>query len=433
MNAAQPHIQATELLTRLFPLHRTLISEGTRETLSILAKGLPSFERISYASGQKVLDWTVPQEWVLREAWIRDSSGQTICDVRKSNLHVVQYSSPLDLVVDRDGLEHYLHVGSGPGAVPFVTSYYAKSPGFCVSPETYASLPEGEYHLYIDSDFRDGRLELLEHVIPGQSSKEILLWTYVCHPSMANNELSGPVVLRMLADWLNARSNVYTYRIVWSVETIGAIAYMSDHLGALQDQLVGGIVLNCLGGRGSYTLIKTPLGTRWIDRAIGRALELLAPEAALMHYRHRDSDERQFSSSQARLPVVGFSKSKPGTFPEYHTSLDNLMYLDVRDLLRSLELLQGIIALIEHPNERVFPVSSVAGEPFLSNRGLYPTVSTGQYADFDCELRRLLDVLAYCSGDLCVADIATQCGLEPDEVMQSVKMLRALALVDEKP
>jgi aminopeptidase-like protein len=250
---------------------------------------------------------------------------------------------------------------------------------------------------------------------------------------MVNNELSGPVVLRLLADWLLSRDRHYSYRLVWSVETIGAIAFLSDHLEQIKGRTIGGLVLNCLGGPGDYTVIGTPSGSRFIDRAVQRTMDACSPGYEKVSYLRRDSDERQFSSNRAQLPVLGFCKTKPGEFPEYHTSRDDLEYVSARDLIASYTLLTHLIDRLESASERIFPLSHFVGEPFLSKRSLYPTESTGTINDFEESLQLMLNFLAYSDGDHAVADIAVQCGVSEDVALDMWRHLLTLDLVADAP
>jgi aminopeptidase-like protein len=418
------------LIEKLFPLHRTLISEGQLETLRILSEGLKTSQIISFNSGSKFGSWTVPNEWNLNKAKLLNSRNTDVLDFAESNLKVLQYSQPIDKVLKFSELGQYvLHSEKGDDAIPYRTSYYRPNAGICMSGQQFFGLEDDNYRLIIDSEIRPGKLKILETVIPGESDKEILLWTYVCHPSMANNELSGPAVAKAMAVWLQDRKSYFTYRIVWSVETIGAISYLHTFEKHLRDHLVAGFVLNCMGGPGTHTVIQTPTRATWIDHLITDYTAREKLSINIESFGSRDSDERQFAGGRAGLPVVGISKTKPGSFPEYHTSKDNLDFVQEHELQDSLHLLKGLVHEMESSAQRKFPVAVELGEPFLTDVLEYPSISGLPRSSFSKDLRGLVDFLSFSNGGFSLAHIAAILDLPIEEADELASQLERLNLV----
>lgn len=419
------------IIEELFPLHRTLISEGQLQTLDILKEGLDTFQFLSVESGSKFGTWTVPNEWKLKGAQLLNSSGTDVLEFSESNLKILQYSQPIDILAKLSELGQYVfHSGPESDAIPYRTSYYRPNAGVCMSGKQFSALPEDTYRLIVDSETRPGNLRMLETIIPGTSDKEILFWTYVCHPSMANNELSGPAVAKALATWLQKRDNHFTYRIVWSVETIGAIAYLHSYENRLRERLKAGFVLNCLGGPGTHTLIQTPTQATWIDYLISDFRDREKLNFKIEPFTSRDSDERQFAGGRAGLPVLGMSKTKPGNYPEYHTSLDNLEFVQESDLQESLRLLMGIVEEIESSAQRRFPEAIELGEPFLTDVLSYPSISGLPRSSFNQDLRGLVDFLSLSNGKFSIAHVAKILEKSISETNQLSAELEKLNLVN---
>lgn len=410
---------------RLFPIGRSLTGEGVRETLGLIKEQVPELEIKSVPSGTKVFDWTVPQEWEIREGYIEDEAGNRIVDYHKNNLCVMGYSVPVDRYVSREELMEYVKVEEEqPEVIPYVTSYYAPRFAFCMSKKQRDALLPGTYHMVIDSRHFDGMLNYGEILLPGQSEKEVLLSTYVCHPSMANNEVSGPVLATWLAKWLKGRERRLSYRIVFGPETIGSIAYISRNLEELKRKVIAGFVLTCVGDDRAYSYLESRYGNTLADRVLKNVLGNAHPDYITYSYLERGSDERQYNAPGVDLPVCDFCRSKYGEYPEYHTSADDMSLISPAGLGGSYDIMTQVLSALEW--NRYYRVNCLC-EPQLGKRGLYPTESRkGIYH----EVKKMTNFIAYADGQGDLIDISTRIGVPLPELIPIVERLCESGLLD---
>ena len=394
MSAETPGQRAHDLAKRLWPINRSLTGAGVVETLEILREGLPGLTLHQIPTGAELFDWTVPKEWVVHQAYIETPDGERLCDFAQNNLHLVGYSQPVDATMSLDALQPHLHsLPDQPTAIPYVTSYYGQNWGFCLPDAQRRQLPQGDYRVCIDCQHFDGNLTYADLVIPGQSSDEILFSTYVCHPSMANNELSGPVVAEALAQYVAASGpHHYTYRFVFVPETLGALAYLSAHLDHLKTHTRAGFVLTCVGDERTWSYMPSRQGGTLADRAVLRACAELGLTPDPYSFLQRGSDERQYCAPGIDLPVCSLMRSKYGTYPEYHTSLDDLTLVTPTGLGQTIDAYARVIDILEANR---FPRTLTLGEPQLGKRGLYSNLSkVGSAAD----AMTMRNLIAYADG-----------------------------------
>lgn len=410
---------------QLWSINRSLTGDGVRETLSILGSKLPELVIQDVPTGSKAFDWTVPKEWKVTEAYILTPDGRKICDFSKNNLSLVGYSIPFEGFVSLEELQTHLHsLESQPDAIPYVTSYYKETWGFCLSQNERDLLEPGAYKVVIKSKLFEGTLNYGELLIPGHTTREVFFSTYICHPSMANNELSGPVLATQLADWLQARNNYYSYRFVFIPETIGSLIYMAKNLKRMKNDILAGYVLTCVGDDRTVSYLPSRRGDSVADRLAKKALAELRLDYKTFSWLDRGSDERQYCSPGADLPICSVMRSKYGTYPEYHTSLDNLEgVVTEQGLQLSFEIYKSIILEVE---KRRYPVALNVGEPQLSRRNLYPTTSIkGEHS----ESRQITNVLSFSDGQNSIEDIALRLSLPTEEVRRIIEELSELELV----
>jgi aminopeptidase-like protein len=389
-----------QLMTELFPICRSITGNGVRETLRIIQKHVPITIH-EVPSGTKVFDWTVPREWNIRDAYILDEQGNKIVDFKENNLHVISYSIPVDKTVSLAELQEHLYsLEDQPDAIPYITSYYEERWGFCLSHNQRSKLAEGTYRVFIDSDLKEGFLTYGELIVPGSLEKEVFLSTYICHPSMANNELSGPVVTTFLAKWIASRSHRFTYRIVFIPETIGSITYLSKNLVYMKQNVVAGFNITCLGDERSYSFLPSRNGMTLSDKAALNILSFQHPDFIRYSYLDRGSDERQYCSPGIDLPVVSLMRSKYREYPEYHTSLDNLAFVTPAGLQGGYTVLRDCIELLER--NRIY-CATCLGEPQLSKRGLFPTISSKDSYQL---ITNMMNLIAYADGTKDLIDIS---------------------------
>ena len=412
--------QMHDLCRRLFPICRSLTGNGVRETLGIIKEHIPELKLYEIPSGTECFDWTVPKEWNIRDAYIIAPNGEKIIDFKKSNLHVVGYSTPIDKTIGLEELQEHLYsLPEQPDAIPYITSYYKERWGFCLTENQRKNLQSGDYKVYIDSDLEDGSLTYGELILPGESDEEIFISTYNCHPSMANNELSGPTVTAFIAKWLAGLENrIYTYRIIFIPETIGSIVYLSRHLEHLKKKVIAGFNVTCIGDDRTYSYLCSRQENTLADKVVTHVLENLHPEYISYSFLERQSDERQYCSPKVDLPLVSIMRSKYSEYPEYHTSLDDLNLVTPSGLFGGFEVLQKCLECLEK-NEKL--EVTVFCEPQLGKRGLYPTLST---LDTKAQVTNIKNLIAYCDGTLSLLEIARKINVPMWDLYSLVEQLK---------
>lgn len=404
---------------------RSITGHGTRSTLEYL-KNLNSDLNIhSFKTGQKVFDWTIPDEWNIYDAYIEHESGERFAEFSKSNLNILGYSIPCNMKLSLDDLLPHIYTQPDqPDLTPYVTSYYTKNWGFCMSENEKKLLKEGMYHIVIDAEKSPGELELADLIIPGDSSEEIFFSTYICHPSMANNELSGPVLISALILYLKLKYKKpkFTYRFVFVPETIGSIAYISKNLEKLQSNVICGFNLSCVGDERAYSHVESRMGNTLADNALQAALIDL-DNAVKYSFLERGSDERQYCAPGVDLPLCGFSRTKYGKYSEYHTSADNFDVVTAKGLEGSLEVMKNIINAFEGI---LFPKINVLCEPQLGKRGLRPNVSQ---KGFRGDINTRSDVIAYSDGINSIFDISNRINKNLKDVVKEINTLKKNGLL----
>jgi aminopeptidase-like protein len=358
-----------ELVRELFPICRSITGDGVRKTLAILARFAP-IEVREIPSGAQVLDWTVPKEWNIKGAFIDGPDGKRVLDFRDSNLHVVSYSLPIRERLSLAKLRPHLHaLLDQPDAIPYRTSYYEETWGFCLTQRKLDALPDGDYDVCIDSTLESGSLTYGELVLPGTSADEILISTHVCHPSLCDDNLTGLAVSVFLARWLAAIPNRrHTVRLLYAPGTIGAIAWLATHREEAP-RIRHGLTLTCLGDSHPFTYKKTLKGDAVIDRAASHVLASNGIPHAVVDFFPYGYDERQFNSPGFRLPVGSLMRGRHGMFPEYHTSADNLQFVSPDRIAQSFHVCRQILEVLE--GNVAYMNLAPFGEPQLGRRGLY--------------------------------------------------------------
>ena len=409
------------LCEKLFPICRSITGDGVRQTLRILQEVVPEINVYEVPAGTKVFDWIIPKEWHINDGWIKNSKGEKIVDFNEQNLHVVGYSTPVNKKVNLEELKKYLYTQPDQSnAIPYVTSYYKEGYGFCITQEQYDSLQEDVYHMYIDSELLLGYLSYGELIIPGESEKEVLLSTYVCHPSMANNELSGPALSVYLAKWLmSLPRRKYTYRLIYVPETIGSLAYMSmsNNLEIMKRNTIAGWNLSCVGDDRTYSYVQTRYGDTLTDKVTKNVLSFEYPEYKEYAFLKRGSDERQYNAPGIDLPVCGFSRSKYGEYPEYHTSKDDMDLISPSGFQGAYNIMRQCIIALEYNDK--YKINCL-GEPQLGRRGLYPNVSRkGNYN----EVMSMMNFIAYADGRNDLIDISNIIGVPVRELIPILENL----------
>ena len=428
--ASWAHIgtDAHRLLCELFPIPRSLTGDGVRETFRLLNQWLP-LQVHEVPSGTEVFDWTVPDEWNFREAWIKGPDGRLVLDARQNNLHVLGYSEPVHVRMPLVALREHLHsLPELPDAVPYLTTYYARRWGFCLSQNQLEELQEGDYEVFIDADLAPGHLTWAEAVLPGQTEKEFLLSTYICHPSLANDNLSGVVTVASLYRLLEQRPRRFTYRFLFVPETIGAVAYLAEHGQRLKEKLAGGLVVTCVGDAGAFTYKKSRRGDSMIDRVCAHVLKSVGAQHSVRDFWPTGSDERQYCSPGFDLPMGSLMRSVYGEFPEYHTSLDDTSFVTAENLAESIRVYDAVLRAFD--DNLVYVSRAPFGEPQLGKRGLYPTL--GSQRNVRQQIEATMWLLNLADGKHSLVDMAERSGLSIFTLQEIGKRLAEAGLIESR-
>ncbi len=417
-----------ELVRELFPICRSITGNGVRETLGRVADRIP-LRTVEVPSGTRVLDWTVPQEWNIRGGWIRDPTGRTVVDFRDSNLHIVGYSVPVRKKVSLSELRTHVHtLPEQPDRVPYRTSYYQRTWGFCMEHRRLEALPEGEYEVCVDSSLEAGSLTYGECFLPGETEEEVLVSTHVCHPSLCNDNLSGIAVATALARQLASERRRYSYRFLFVPVTIGAIAWLARNEEAVA-RVRHGLVLAGVGDRGQPTYKRSRRGNADVDRAMTHVLQARGTPHTVEDFVPYGYDERQYCSPGFDLPVGCLMRTPWGRYPEYHTSGDDLSFVADRALEDSLQICRGVVEVLEH--NRAYLNRSPKGEPQLGKRGLYDGSGT-ERERHDRNLARLW-VLNQSDGRNDLLAIAERSGMPFSAIRAAAEALTAADLLEPIP
>lgn len=405
---------------RLFPICRSLTGKGTLKTLKILKSVVPKLQIKKIKSGTKVFDWRVPNEWNIADAYILDKNKKKIVDFKKNNLHIVNYSAPVNKIITRDKLLKKIYsLPRLPHAIPYVTSYYKKNWGFCENHYNKNQIKKvykknDKFKVVINSKFNiGGYLNYGEIYIKGKTKKEILISTYICHPSMANNEISGPLVAVAVSKYFLKLKSYYSLRFIFVPETIGAISYINKNLDKMKKNIIGGYVLTCIGDNRNYSYLSSKYNNSISDIVAYETFKKLKIKFKKYSFLKRGSDERQYNSPGVNLPIGSIMRTKYGEYPEYHTSLDNFNVVNLKGLNGGFKITKEIIKnfMLKKISQNFFkirkkkknvPVASIKCEPHLSKRNLYHSVNFGQKNLF----MKYLDFIQFADGTNNLSEIS---------------------------
>ena len=413
-----------DLMKELFPICRSITGEGVRKTFKLIQKHIP-LKIYEVPTGTKVFDWTIPEEWNIKDAYVMDEDGHKVIDFKKNNISVVGYSIPINKTISFNELQEHLHfLPNQPNLIPYVTSYYKKRWGFCIKYNDREKLKEGNYKVFIDSELSRGSLTYGEIIIPGKSEKEVFLSTYICHPSLANDNLSGPVVTTSLVKYILQKPRKYTYRIIFIPETIGSITYLSRNLNVMKKNIIAGFNISCVGLNESFAYLPTRNGKTYVDRIALNVLSFKQNDFIKYTFLNKGGDERQYNSPGVNLPVCCVMRNK--YYSEYHTSADNLSLVSSKGLEGSYNLIKECINLIES-NEKY--IINCLGEPQLGKRGLYPTISIKSSTD---KIRNMMNFIGYADGEHDLIDISNKIKVPVWELYPIIEKLKKKNLLNTK-
>ena len=418
-------IDRMKLIEELYPICRSITGNGVRETLSILEKHFP-LEIYEVASGKKVFDWEVPEEWNISDGYIECPDGNKIANFHDNNLHVMSYSQRVNATMSLEELKDHIHtLPDHPNWIPYRTMYYDRSWAFCLSQNVLDSLPKGMYRAFIDASHTKGSLSYAEAVFPGTSGKEVLFSTYVCHPSMCNDNLSSVSIVASLAKYISKKSSLeHTYRFIFVPETIGAITWLSQNQKLFR-KIIAGVNFSCTGNEGTLTFKKSRRENSLADIMMSNTLKEIGYDHDIVDFSPLGSDERQYCSQGINLPMVTLMRSPPGKFDEYHTSADNMDIISEKSLD---EVYQACVSFIENLEKNKTYINMYGKcEPQLGKRGLYRKVG-GQRTN-ETSQKAIKWVLSYSDGKHDLLEISNKSGICINDLHDAAKALEDKSII----
>ena len=417
---------------KLFFLNRSLTGKGTLKTLKIIKKEFPKFKIKKFRSGSKVFDWKIPPEWNVEDAYVLDKNNNKIIDIKKNNLHLIGYSTPINKTLKKREFFKHLHfLKEQPKAIPYITSYYKRRWGFCITYNEFKKfqkqyISSDKFKIVINSSLNNkGLMNYGELILKGVSSKEVLISTYICHPSMANDQLSGPIVAMALINFFSKKKIYKTLRFLFIPETIGSIAYIKNNLDDMKKNIIGGFNLSCIGDNKNHSCMLSKYADSPSDEAIIEAYKKLQIKKYKVHsFLERGSDERQYNSPGIDLKITSIFRTKYGEFPEYHTSMDNFNLVTLKGVKGGYKVAKQSIIQLQN---KIFPRYKKLCEPNLGKRNLKPTLSTLKGSE---ESRNLLNFLQYSDGLTSLETISKKINLPLTTIKKIHKKLREHRLVN---
>lgn len=417
---------------KIFYMNRSITGKGTLKTLKTFQKFEPLLKIKNYQCNKKVYDWKIPPEWNVKQAYILDKFNNKILNFKNNNLHLIGYSIPIKKRIKKKKLLEHIHfLKEKPNAIPYITSYYKKYWGFCTTFKHYEHIKKkyndsDDFYVYIDSSFKkNGKLHYGEILIPGKSKKEILLSTYICHPSMANNELSGPIVNLSLANFFKKKKMNYTLRFIFIPETIGSISYIYHNEQVLKKNIIGGYNISCVGDERCYSYMPSRYINTLSEKSIENIFKKKKIKAKRYSFLKRGSDERQFTWPGINLPIASIFRSKYHEYKEYHTSLDTFdNVVTLKGLKGSYNIIKLIIIDLQ---SKLIPIAKTKCEPFLTKVNMYPTIS--KINSVNVKTHDLLNFLTYADGKNDIFEISRLINVNYSTAKKILKKASQLNLV----
>jgi len=414
-----------QIFFKLWPLNRSVTGNGLRQSLIIIKRFIGKLNIVHTATGYKAFDWKVPQEWIIKDAYILTPELKKICNFKKNNLHVLNYSKPINKKLSLKKLKKNLYtIKNLPNAIPYVTSYYKKNWGFCISHNEFKKLKEGTYKAVINSKFIEGKTSYGIFFKKGSDKREIFFSTNICHPSLANNELSGPIVLSYICKWLKNKKTKYSYKILFTPETIGSIVFIKKNFNKLKKNVIVGYNISCIGDKGNFSFLPSRNETSLSNRIILNLFKKFQIQFKKYTWLDRGSDERQYCSPYIDLPIASIMRSKYDEYKEYHTSLDKFnKVVTIKSLKESVNIIKKLINNIE---KTVIPKTNKECEPFMSKYNLYPPISDKNQK---YKTREIMNIISYCDNNHSVDDIVSKTKIEKSKILKYLKILERKKII----